>query len=403
MGVSDLFNGIAVVIDDEIGVDGKNINNLIDQIAGRKMPCISYKSLPDDDSICHFEGVSFILLDWELQSEDLSVPIQDRPTLPATLSEFNINENIEFLKKLKELFFMPIFIFTNLNTDGIIEKLKENGLYQDDQPNLIFVRRKSDLTGSVRLFREIESWIVKVPSIYVLKEWDREYRRAKNRLFSDFYALNHSWPKILWKSYVEDGCNMSQELGEIITKNLHTRMTPFSFDESTLTKRGKRIPKNEIRKVLEGERFVKTLNENDIATGDVFKVANPGSNGVIVQTYYINIRAQCDLVRSRNPHLYCLKGKAIDERLINRKGGTEFNCINGEFTEKKYTAIVPFIDDGNIIEFDFTDLLRKTWNEMKTNRIGRLLPPYITSIQQRYSHYLHRQGLPRTPKDAMKD
>ena len=42
------------------------------------------------------------------------------------------------------------------------------------------------------------------------------------------------------------------------------------------------------------------------------------------------------------------------------------------------------------------------WNNIKDNRIGRLLPPYITRVQQKYAHYLQRQGLPRIPKQAIK-
>lgn len=75
----------------------------------------------------------------------------------------------------------------------------------------------------------------------------------------------------------------------------------------------------------------------------------------------------------------------------------------GEFIEKINHAIVPCIDNGKIIEFLFRDLKTKKWNSIKDNRIGRLLPPYINRIQQRYALYLHREGLPRTPDMAVCD
>lgn len=32
------------------------------------------------------------------------------------------------------------------------------------------------------------------------------------------------------------------------------------------------------------------------------------------------------------------------------------------------------------------------------NRVGRLLPPFVTRVQQRYASYLQRPGMPRIPE-----
>jgi len=180
-------------------------------------------------------------------------------------------------------------------------------------------------------------------------------------------------------------------------------MSPFEFSDDILNKRGPGIEKDAIRKVLEGERFIRSnhLQANDIGTGDIFKeeYVDNGSNRI---RYYLNIRAQCDLLRSSNPdkiELYCLKGRVIDENTINKKSGIPF--IEGQFIEKVNHAIIGCIDDGIIIEFLFRDLKVKKWKDLKNKRIGRLLPPYITRIQQRYALYLQRQGLPRTPELAV--
>ena len=66
-------------------------------------------------------------------------------------------------------------------------------------------------------------------------------------------------------------------------------------------------------------------------------------------------------------------------------------------------AIVFCIDDQKTIDFRFKNLELKEFSELKDNRIGRLLPPYITLIQQRYALYLQRQGLPRIPEEAVKE
>jgi hypothetical protein len=399
---SDLFSGIAIVIDDEIGDKKANINKLISQIEKRNMPYIKYAELPSPDITKHFDGISFLLLDWQLPSKTLSDSIVEGVKTPASVSDSAIEENIVFLKKIRESCFTPIFIFTNEEVETVKNKLIENGLCQVNKPNYIFVKSKKDLIGPKKLFNTINKWITKTPSVYVLKAWEKEYKKSKNKLFYDFYEMSPNWPIVLWESFADDGANMSLELGEVITRNLCSRMAPFAFDNKILDKPGKRAPKDEVRKVLEGERFIKLdrLHENEISTGDLFygKTAENGQD-----FYWLNIRAQCDLVRTSSidkTELYCLKGRIIDEnKITGKKGSPPF--IEGQFIEKVNHSIVSFIDNGKMVEFLFHDLIILKWKAIKTKRIGRLLPPYITSIQQRYALYLQRQGLPRIPALAV--
>ena len=37
----------------------------------------------------------------------------------------------------------------------------------------------------------------------------------------------------MWKNFEEDGANKSFELGDLISRNLQTRMTPFGFSDGT--------------------------------------------------------------------------------------------------------------------------------------------------------------------------
>lgn len=50
--------------------------------------------------------------------------------------------------------------------------------------------------------------------------------------------------------------------------------------------------------------------------------------------------------------------------------------------------------------FKFRKLYTKKWQELKGIRVGRLLPPLLTRLQQRYSAYLQRPGLSRLPDAA---
>jgi hypothetical protein len=402
MGIEELFTGIAVVIDDEIGKKDANINDLIQQIEDLTIPYISYKELPDTNYIQHFSDISFLLLDWRLLSEDLSESILEGVSVPAVASRADINANVEFLKRIKTTCFAPVFIFTDEDKDTVITTLRENGLFQEDKPNFILVRNKNDLKDG-KLFSEIEAWLKTTPSIYVLKSWEKEYGKAKNRLFTVFYELSSSWPKILWDAFKADGVNVSKELGEVITRNLYTRMAPFSFDSNFFNDIHVDVSKEEVRSVLEGERFITSdqLHKDDIVTGDIFKEERKENNETRVY-YFLNIRAQCDLVRASDPgevELYCLKGRIVDESSINTESGYKF--AEGQFLEKINHAVVSCIDNGKIIEFLFRDLKIMKWKTVRDKRIGCLLPPYINRIQQRYALYQQRQGLPRTPDAAI--
>jgi hypothetical protein len=395
----DLFSGIAIVIDDEIGDKEANINNLISQIEKHNMPYLMYKKLPNPSITEHFNGISFLLLDWQLQPKTLSKSAIKGVTTPTSVSDFTIKENINFLKKIRESCFTPIFIFTNEDEETVKKTLIENNLCQVDKPNYIFVKSKKDLIGTKKLFNTINDWITKAPSVYVLKTWEKEYKKSKNELFYDFYKMSPNWPIVLWKSFAVDCANMSLELGEVITRNLYSRMMPFAFDNKILSKYGKKAPRDEVRKVLQGERFItnKGLHKDTIAAGDIFE--NPGNKT------YINIRPDCDCILGRDTinentddvDLYLLEGY----KLTTKQEKGKYREKYGNFEEIDNESIAFSIIDGKTFKFGFKNLTIKNWASIKDKRIGRLLPPYITRMQQRYALYLQRQGLLRIPDIAV--
>ncbi len=390
---ADLFTGIAIVIDDEAERPETRIANLIGQIEDKKMPCIKYTVLPDKDTLLNFRGVSLLLLDWKLRTQELSdAEVEAGVKIPSELEDLNTKFNIEFLELVKSTFFAPVFIFTDGDTNWIVEKLKECGLFEDGKPNFILVKKKDELLDG-KLFVEIKSWVRVTLPIYVMKEWEKEYEKAKNSLFQDFYQLSHSWPKILWDTFMADDVNVSMELGELITKNLYTRMAPFSFDPE-IFKPEMDQNEAEVRSVLEGERFIKQnrLHSDSINAGDVFKDG---------RKIYINIRPDCDCIPKRcttgqDPDridLYLLRGN----KLAKIAEGKLYSKKYGNFSELDSQSIIFSMLEGHTYDFRFKDLIIKPWSEMRSKRIGRLLPPYITRIQQRYALYLQRQSMPRIP------
>ena len=63
-------------------------------------------------------------------------------------------------------------------------------------------------------------------------------------------------------------------------------------------------------------------------------------------------------------------------------------------------AVFGMYEEKTIV-FSMKKLEKMKWSELKDCRIGRLLPPYLTRLQQRYASYLQRPGLSRIPKEAI--
>ena len=403
MDIKKLLSGIAIIIDDKIKKEDSQdlILKIRDQLKKNHISILEYEDLPDDTEICNFKNISFILLDWQLF---------ETPEPGMQIDELLfINNNIVFLKEIKKVGFTPVFIFSNQSPDSITRKLSEEGIYKEGSNNYIFIKQKGDLLSRDNdnlLFTEIENWLKETPSMYVLKEWEYSLNKAKGDLFWAFYEINHNWPSVLQKTFTVDGSDANCELGNLIYKNISARAEQINFDNDILDKEDDNISTEDIRKVLEAERFIKNVSLPDKpCTGDLFE-CEVDVKGLKEKRYYLNIRPECDIAirpdGTSNPELYCLKGCILDERKINSDDeDNKVSFKNGNFIEKLNNIYISFINNGKIIEFFFKDLKIKKWNAIKNKRIGRLLPPYITKVQQRYSFYIQRQGLPAIPEKAI--
>ena len=390
----NLFKGIAVVIDDEVNTEKTQIANIVSQIEKQNMPLVKYTQLPNEQTVTHLGAISFLILDWNLRGDDI---LPEGVPVPSTLKASYEEENLIFIEKVRDTCFAPIFIFSK-DPSGIEDALVARGLYCPEQPNFIFIKKKSELTGRVALFREITDWIERNPSTYVLMAWQKQYQEIKSKMFHDLYQLSPHWPRIMWKTFEEDGTHMSCELGELITRNLETRMVPFNFSVDILGKRGLKVGKDEIRAVVEGERFLRdsSLDPNSIGVGDVLKISGK---------MYVNVRPACDCIPDRNDldastddvEVYLLKGV----KLSRKKELDGFNKEYGQFRELDCQAIVFSMFEGKSYDFRFKELKIMRWGDIKDKRQGRLLPPYITRIQQRYTQYLQRQAQPRVPQKGI--
>ena len=382
--IKDLFSGIGVVIDEKINEEVRtpnSIQKIISSLKKNHVPLLEYKELPDE-LIKQFHSISFLILDWNLSG------MEDIP-------EATINDNIAFLKELHNVCYVPVFIFSDENIHDIEVALETHGINLVKEP--IFIKKKNDVDTAEKLFAEITKWLKQTPPAYLLKEWEKANREAKTKMLWALTEAHPAWPKILMNSIKKDGGDQEIELVEMLQNNLNYRITYPSLDINLVKQQSiEGITKEELRKILECERFIPTESlPNHPFAGDMY---------IIDEKYYLNIRPDCDIIRDaekENKDMYLIGGEVVDETKINAEDRNSITFDSGEFIEKKHCCYIAFVK-GQILQFSLRELYIKSWNEIKDKRIGRLLPPHITRVQQKYSHYIQRQGLPSIPKEAIK-
>jgi len=316
------------------------------------------------------------------------------------LKENKVEEILDFLDRLKLNRYVPVFIFTNADVETVKATLgKRAGLYQVGQPSHLFVKSKDEVIGT-GVMKVLNDWAATVPSALALRRWELEYEKAKNALFADFYASSIYWPVVLWQTFEADGVPGSDELGRLISRNLLSRMTPFDMDMKEFVKQLEELKdqdpvryRSDLLKVLEGERLVRSerLHDDRVATGDVFKMSG---------NYYINIRPDCDCIPREgvnDPELYLLKGSSLGPSAMSK----QLERDRGLVTERDDEAIVFALHEEKTVSFKLREIRISKWSEVKDKRVGRLLPPFATRVQQRYAAYLQRPGIPKIPTAAM--
>ncbi len=396
MELKNLMSGIAVVIDDKISrivaeKDGSDVRTdpiveIVERIEKKwNLPFCKVEQIPSEETWPNlFQAASFILLDWKLW-----------PSSSSQLEEIGVKKNIRFLEHAKD-YFVPVLIFTNESLEDVKHKLPET-IYKEESPgkNFIFIRGKASmLSGHSLDFSAIEEWISKNASVYVLKTWEQAFYAAKKELFGSMYARSPDWPKVFWKAYSDDSVDPSSSLTHLINDSLLGRMQTNAFDAKILATPPAEVPREDLQALI-GEtsfRSQETLPENEIRCGDLFKQ----SNG----KFLLNLRPDCDCVPRHGQNidrvkLYCVEGEEMNDKDIGEK------YRNGHFEERVWESIAFAACEGKSVRFGFNKLRVKRFAEIKNQRVGRLLHPYLTRIQQRYGLYLQRQGLPRIPEAAV--
>lgn len=436
MQAEKLFNGIAVIIDNEIQDEGSDIYKIKGLIETKNIPVATFTEVPSVDVVSSLGSASFIILDWDYTNGELEIESDERISIPSELSSTIEERLIEFIKCLLNDIFVPVFIFTAKSKETIVESLKDASLWDDEKSNRIFIKQKAEVDSDEELFSAIDEWVKAMPSVYVLKEWEHVLYRTKNSMFNELYSYSPNWAKIIWDMLKEDSIENQREFGNFVTRSLVNRIIDYSFDE-TLIQTTSSIKSDELRKVVEGERYFSYESQPEQAyTGDLYK---DGSK------YYLNIRAQCSMARrddkgNYNPTLYCIKGKKLrnqdivsedirftteNELVFDANKRFSFNQIcefckdeskleeinknfskhrnsiffrKGSILERDDKVIIGCVAGEQAICFDM-DICVFNYEDMKEKRIGRILSPYITKIQQKCAINTIREGVLPLPKE----
>lgn len=443
INIQELFRGVAVIIDDEIADTDSTISRIKGYIEGEFIPVVTYNDLPAKDVISSLSNISFLIIDWDFTKGKLDTDLSDE--LISLSNDFRESEEeflIDFIKETLENIFAPIFLFTSKDIDSIKSKLESAKLWngKNEERNRIFIKRKSEINSESELFSSIKDWLKNMPSVYVLKQWERIVFRTKNEMFIELYSKSPNWVRIIWDMIEKDSIENADEFGAFISRNLLNRIANYTFDQDMLGNDNSSLMKEDLKAVLEGERYhAYKILPDQAYTGDLIKIEGE---------YYLNIRAQCDISRKDNngkynPDLYCIKGvkvrsknvitdymqltpegelnlgngesyaignledisrneeerKKINEKLIKIRDGIFLRY--GSFIENENSIIVGCIDGNDAIKFHLKIIIKK-YDEIKDNRIGKLLPPYITRIQQKLSQHIIREGIMPVPEHIYK-
>ena len=398
MDTKDLMAGIAVVIDDALdgasgrvgggAADGDLINQIVTWFESQwGMPFVKLQSLPQEAQWPNLlRAASFVLLDWRLWGDGGEV-----------LEHQTIEEIVAFIRTARKQL-VPVFIFTNENPDDVTVALPDD-VYEDPTTgkSFVFVRAKDAFWSDDSVDVEIlDEWVHGNASVYTLRIWEQVLGSAKSELFRAMCARSIDWPRVFWNAYLTDGAEPSASLTNLINDSLRGRMRADAFEKEHLGGEFEDVSGDDLRSLIAETSFrlVEFLPKDEIRCGDLYK----RSGG----KYWLNLRPDCDCIPrdggdSGDVEVYCVEGKKAGPTNLKKR----YQKKTGHFKERVFESVAFAVVDGKSIVFNFKKLSVMKFSEVREQRVGRLLHPFLTRVQQRFALYVQRQALPRVPDAAV--
>lgn len=309
------------------------------------------------------------------------------------LSDFERKALFTWLEEFVDATFCPVFIVSAEDIDDIQRQLSENAKLQRlVETGRVKVFSKSALMSDFLGY--LETWVATNPALAALNIWANEYELATNRLFQDMELLEPSWPSYVWQAATDDGIDPSYELAAVISANLLQRIDVVRFDVEAINATAT-LNSAAMRRVTQGRTTLPghRLYDSMVLPGDLFS----GKDDEV----WVNVTPACHTVLSRHVDesgtpspetvpLHLVRGVPLPVPTSKSKFSTQKKDHDGP-----NGMLVHAMLGDQPYAFSFRNQKVVTWGEVAANRIGRLLPPYITLLQQRNSAYLMNEGLPR--------
>lgn len=385
-----LLKSTAVVIDNEINNENSGIVKLVQEL--EELGTIFVKLAEIKPEIKAYSNASFIILDWKLSESEQQFP--EGVNVGAEVQRSDQEKVIDFIENLTNNFYVPILIFSNESIETIKESLAiKDNLAHAVETGRIGVFHKSDLAGG-KVKEHLTNWLNGNLSAQLYKHLDRIIQETKHKFFNEFDNCNANWPSHVYNTIKDDNpVDIDIEFQEFILSVFSSRIEAKKFEADLNC--DCELSRDEILKIYNSIKFVsyEDCQPDGIHSGDMYCMLD--DKGQKSHYYAINITAPCDL---RKKKLLFIKGKAkngeIDwDKHDTVKVHTIYQILNNDciiFDFDEYERII--VEGNDKIELSHSKTNR-TWK-----RVGRLLHPYITNLQDRFSHYIIRRGATKVPR-----
>jgi len=387
----ELCKGPVVVVDDRIGDERDSINKLIAEIEENALPVLGYTTIREARN--KLQGMlfsNFIVIDWKMTGEIEEIPtgVQTGDELEAAAEE----EVIELIKELRKICVAPIFILSTYDKDWIVSRLENKGILAETE-GWVFIENKGTLCETRgALISKVEEWIENSPHIYLAKCWTNEWLSKNTAVFWDLHQLNTYWPTLFYHSFETEEdpiLALRDTLFQLVFSEIDVSKIDPLFINKELGHADKELETKSLKDLYRRLVYIDRDIDKDVRPGDIFKKDD---------SYYLNIRPECDTTRraGSNPKIYLLKGDVKTAEDIRKNYETPHGIVD---KENQITMLL--LDENDFVVFDKRKLSVGNYSAWEKYKKYRVTHPFITQIRQSYSSYLGRFGVPSYPAQML--
>ena len=385
------LRGPVVVIDNKVKDPSSSVRPIVDDLEAAGVLVLAMSEAPDarfEQSLAH---CALIVLDWDLLDLDPGV------AAPAGLKEENDRSQCELVDRLLKLSPNSVFIVSADSPDDIRRKLASFGLGASKMLR-VSVTSKADYTsGSV--LAQLEAVLRSHAGTFALSRWDVAYDLGRREFFGEIQEIAPDWAPVLWAAFGSDSVAPDKDFAEVIARNILNRMRPVDFETDAT---GTASDMDSVRRIIHRSSVIpaSSLNPMQLSPGDIYVSA---AEDMPPAQIHICVSADCDLARRPGADssevvsvpAILLKAKLIAPSEYRRERGVL--RVNGD-RDSSRMAILEVLTEGA----DPYRVLYSSWEvislpSVELVRIGRLLDPYTTLLQEGFGAFLHRRGLPHLP------